>query len=127
MQAYELTVPLADGGISRASLGALAAAFHDKHCQTYGHANPEEPVQLATLRLTAIGRLPALKLGRPPAAASSPRQRMREVWFPEAGFVACPVYPRERLRADETLSGQAIVGADGLDHRRVAGLDRQRR
>ena len=32
-QAYELTVPLADGPITRASLDALAAAFHDKHAR----------------------------------------------------------------------------------------------
>ena len=52
-QAYELTVPIADGPITRATLDALAAAFHDRHRQTYGHANPDEPVQLVNLRLTA--------------------------------------------------------------------------
>src|SRR5215472_190140 len=79
-QAYELTVPLADGPVTRASLDRLAAAFHDKHRQTYGHANSEEPVQLVNLRLTAIGRLPDLKLAGPAAAPA--RRTMREVWFP---------------------------------------------
>src|SRR5215831_8828380 len=43
-QAYELTVPLAAGPMTRASLDALATNFHKKHHQTYGHANAKEPV-----------------------------------------------------------------------------------
>src|SRR5262249_40477448 len=35
-QAYELTVPVADGEITRATLDDLAAAFHARHEQTYG-------------------------------------------------------------------------------------------
>ncbi|HST75758.1 MAG TPA: hydantoinase/oxoprolinase family protein, partial [Acetobacteraceae bacterium] len=57
-QAYELTVAIPVGAITRGSLDAVAAAFHDKHEQTYGHANREEAVQLVNLRLTALGRLP---------------------------------------------------------------------
>src|SRR5208282_3473938 len=76
-QAYELTLPLAEGPIARASLDTLAAAFHEKHRQTYGHANRAEPVQLVNLRLTAIGRLPKLTLAQSPASAPA-RRRMRE-------------------------------------------------
>ena len=38
-QAYELTVPIADGRLRR-TLDEVAEAFHAKHEQTYGHANP---------------------------------------------------------------------------------------
>jgi N-methylhydantoinase A len=110
-QAYELTVPLGDGAITRSSLDVLAAAFHDKHRQTYGHANPAEPAQLVNLRLTAIGRLPPLQLGRLPAVASPPRRRIRDVWFPDTGFANCPVYWRDGLAASESLIGPAIVEA----------------
>ena len=41
-QAYELTVPIADGAITRATLDELAEAFHARHEQTYGHANRSE-------------------------------------------------------------------------------------
>ena len=87
-QAYELSLPLASGPITRESLDALATGFHEKHRQTYGHPNFDEPVQLVTLRLTAVGRLPVLQLGRPPSAAESARPRIRKVWFPEIGFAA---------------------------------------
>jgi N-methylhydantoinase A len=110
-QAYELTVPMADGAVTRASLDALAAAFHARHHQTYGHANPAEPVQLVNIRLTAIGRLPVLELGRFPMAASPPRRRERDVWFLETGPGPCPVHWREGLRPGENLSGPTIVEA----------------
>jgi len=109
-QAYELTVPLVDGPVTRASLDALATGFHDKHRQTYGHANPEEPPQLVNLRLTAIGRLPGLTLTQPPAAVPA-RCRMREVWFPDIGSTPCPVHWRDGLAAGETLAGPAIIEA----------------
>lgn len=110
-QAYELTVPLAGGPITRESLDALATKFHEKHLQTYGHANADEPVQLVTLRLAAVGHLPALQLGRLPAVAAPARRRMREVWFPEAGFVASPVYWRDGSIGGQRLVGPAIIEA----------------
>jgi len=109
-QAYELMVPFADRPVTRANLDRLAAAFHDKHRQTYGHANPEEPVQLVNLRLTAIGRLPSLRRAQPPATATA-RQTMRQVWFPQIGVVPCPVHRRDGLPARETLAGPAIIEA----------------
>ena len=110
-QAYELTVPLADGPITHESLDALANGFHERHRQTYGHANVAEPVQLVTLRLTAVGRLPAPQLGRLPSAATPVRPRIREVWFPEIGFAASSVYRRNELSSGQHLAGPAIIEA----------------
>jgi N-methylhydantoinase A len=109
-QAYELTVAIEDGPVTRQSLAALAARFHDKHRQTYGHANPAEPVQLVNVRLTALGRLsrPVLQPHIEPAAA---RRRQREVWFAETGLAACPVWWRDGLEAGAALPGPAIVEA----------------
>jgi N-methylhydantoinase A len=109
-QAYELTVPLADGPVMRTSLDALAASFHAKHRQTYGHANPAEPVQLVNVRLTAIGRLPRLQLMQRPAPSRA-KQRMRDVWFAETSFTSCPVHWRDGLVGGETLAGPAIIEA----------------
>ncbi|MBS0642098.1 MAG: hydantoinase/oxoprolinase family protein, partial [Proteobacteria bacterium] len=109
-QAYELTLPVEPGPVTRASLDQLAEAFHEKHRQTYGHANRSEPVQLVNLRLTAIGRLPDLKLAQPhdPAAA---RVRTREVWFPATGFIPAAVHWRNGLASGAAVSGPAIIEA----------------
>ena len=84
-QAYELTVPIADGAVTRASLDAAMAAFHAKHELTYGHANRGEPVQLVNLRLTAVGRLPSNDTGAA-RRSSDGRTRARDVWFAATGF-----------------------------------------
>src|SRR5580658_3915244 len=109
-QAYELTVPIEDGEITRASLDTAMAAFHIKHETTYGHANPAEPVQLVNLRLTAVGRLPSLMLAQT-GDASEARTRTRDVWFAATGFVSTPVHWRPGLVADAVVTGPAIVEA----------------
>ena len=109
-QAYELTVPLADGAVTRASLDAAMAAFHAKHELTYGHANPAEPVQLVNLRLTAVGRLPNLTLAQPGDPRTS-RTRERHVWFAATGFTPTQVHWRPGLEGGRIVPGPAIVEA----------------
>jgi N-methylhydantoinase A len=109
-QAYELTVPLAEGPIDRAALERLARQFHERHRQTYGHANEAEPVQLVNLRLSAIGHLPQLSLARPGDPREA-RRRERPVWFAATGFIDCPVLWRDGLGAGEMIAGPAIIEA----------------
>jgi N-methylhydantoinase A len=109
-QAYELTLPVEAGPVTRAMLDRLAGAFHDKHKQTYGHANPEEPVQLVNLRLTAVGKLPDLKLAQPNDPASA-RTRTRDVWFGATGFAPAVVHWRNGLVAGTVVAGPAIIEA----------------
>jgi N-methylhydantoinase A len=111
-QAYELTVPVADGPITPATLTALAASFHQKHLRTYGHANDREPVQVVNLRLTAIGRRPMLTL-RQPAATGSGESSVREVWFngppPGPGLMPTQVVRRDKLAPQARVVGPAII------------------
>jgi N-methylhydantoinase A len=109
-QAYELTVPIADGAITPETLDTLAEAFHARHEQTYGHANRAERVQLVNLRLTALGRLPDLVL-KQRAAAAKARQRARDVWFATTGFTPTPVHWRDGLVSGTQIAGPAIIEA----------------
>ena len=77
-QAYELTVPIADGPVTRERLDALAASFHDRHRRPMATPTRTSAVQLVNLRLTASGRSPELVLrqhggGSRPGARSAPR------------------------------------------------------
>jgi N-methylhydantoinase A len=114
-QAYELTVPLAGGPLVRASLDQLAADFHVRHRATYGHASPDEPVQLVNVRLTAIGRLGTLDLARraapPRAVAGPPKTRTRTVYFRETGPIGCDVVPWDSLGPGSERPGPVIVEA----------------
>jgi N-methylhydantoinase A len=91
-------------------LQALAASFHTKHEQTYGHANRAEPVQLVNLRLIALGRLPGLTLTQRSNAAAT-RQHTRNVWFAETNFVAIQIHSRNGLLPDTRIAGPAIIEA----------------
>jgi N-methylhydantoinase A len=109
-QAYELTVPIADGAITQATLHELAEAFHAKHEQTYGHANRAEHVQLVNLRLTALGRSPDLVLAQHGDQAKA-RMRTRDVWFAGIGFTSTHVHWRDGLMSGTEITGNAIIEA----------------
>jgi N-methylhydantoinase A len=106
-QSFDLTVPF-DGDET-----ALADAFHRRHERRYGYASRDERVELATVRVTAIGSAgaaPRTALGGDGAApaASSARIGTRRAW--DAGaFVDATIYDREKLPPGGRFQGPAIV------------------
>jgi N-methylhydantoinase A len=111
-QAYELTVPVAAGDVTGATLQRLALDFHERHRVTYGHASPDESVQCVNLRVSAVGRLAALDLSRAPVAtAPAAALPAREVYFAETGLVRCEVLAREALKPGVVRSGPLVVEA----------------
>ena len=112
-QNFELTVP-APAALGAGDLEALRQAFFREHERSYGYSAPDEPVQVVTFRLTALGEpdpitIPVLgPAGRPEPDAT--RVGERPVYFDETGgFVSTPIYRRERLRAGHRLPGPAVV------------------
>jgi N-methylhydantoinase A len=79
----------------------------------YGVIAEDEPIQLVTFRVEAAGVVRKASFVPGPALgpdASGARIGTREVWLPEAGgFVACPVYDREKLGNGHRIAGPAIV------------------
>jgi N-methylhydantoinase A len=118
-QAYELTVPVQDGPVTGETLRALSAAFYAKHRQTYGHANEREPVQLVNLRVTALGRQPALTLSQPTGSHVAREGRERTAIF---GGVPrkTRVLWREGLAPGAAVPGPAVIEA--LDSTTVVPL-----
>jgi N-methylhydantoinase A len=108
-QAYELTVPVPEGPLTAESLRRLAMDFHDKHRMTYGHASGDEPVQLVNIRVSAVGRLDALDLGRAAAGPARGKSATRPVYFKETGLAACDVVPRELLGPGSERPGPVVV------------------
>jgi N-methylhydantoinase A len=109
-QAYELTVPVAAGPVTRATLDRLAGEFHERHRSTYGHASPDEPVQCVNLRVAAVGRLTPLDVARAPAAPGpAPAPAAREAYFEETGLVRCEVLARAALKPGAAHPGPLIV------------------
>ena len=109
-QSYELNVPIPGGAIDTASIGALAQAFHARHAQTYGHDNRSEPVQLVSLRLTAIGIIPPLRIRQQPAPAGTRSlKEPRQVWFRRTGAIEAQVHDRARMAEGAVAAGPAVI------------------
>jgi len=109
-QSYELNVPLASGAVDTAAIGGIAEAFHIRHARTYGHDNRPEPVQFVSLRLAAIGIIPALTIRQQPAAAGTRSAKPpREVWFRSTGTIAAEVHDRARMAEGAVVHGAAVV------------------
>ena len=133
-QAYELTVPLARGTVTRESLEALAREFHTQHLRTYGHENPNESVQMVNVRVTATGRMRRVEFHARAEKAGDETTKsvgaaagggmatdvgaepddgaaVREVWFGEP--VPCPVIGRHDLGPGPCDSGAGAPAGAG--------------
>jgi len=112
-QGYELRVPVATGHLDEARMGEVWAAFHALHAAEYGHSFPNTPIETVSIRLTGIGRMPKIApLGIPDVGEVSPVLGQRDVFFrvnDELRRFPTTYYERTRLRANDTLSGPAII------------------
>lgn len=91
-QSFELTVPLTDD---------LASAFHEAHQRRYGHALPERPVEVVTLRLQAVGRVAKPVLAPEPVIPRQPP--------PPDTNGGLPAYDRATLLPGTRFAGPALV------------------
>ncbi len=109
-QGFELTVPWPPGPVDAASTALALKSFHDRHRQFYTFAQEDTPVEIVTLHVAAVGRLPRPELPAVKAmgAIEVARTGTQRVAFKD-GARECPVYDRARLGAGGALRGPAIV------------------
>ena len=109
-QGSELTLPWSGRGTDRAALDAVLAAFHAEHERLYSFRLDDVPVEMVTLRVDAVGLLPALELGEIPARGPAANAIVGKNRISLAsGPVDAPVYDRTKLGAGATFEGPAIV------------------
>ena len=109
-QSWELPVSLPPDATST---GDIIQAFAEVHDKRFGHRSGGA-VEVVNFGLAAIGcvpkpRLPGLAADGAGGVARTPE---RDVYFND-GFMACPVFARERLVLGETVAGPAIVEESG--------------
>ena len=111
-QNSELIMSLARGRLDASSLEALIEAFQRRHKEQYGYDMRKQPVEVVNVRLVVTAKRRASTQERAAAVRGNPGQALvhhRKVWFPETGFVATPVYDRDRLGVGSRISGPAII------------------
>jgi len=112
-QNYELSVPVDAGDITAATIQRLLDGFARAHEQMYGYVAAEEPVQIVTVRLDAVGLTTKATLtpgtGDDPDPASA-RVGTRDIYLPESGgWIPVSVYDRPLLRTGNRVAGPAVI------------------
>lgn len=103
-QEYVLTIPLPDGPID---MDAIRADFDAAYERQYGHNSPENRVEMANIRLAALGRLDRPD-NAPPERAEARPARERDVWF--AGTPKpTAIIDRNSIAEGDSVRGPAII------------------
>lgn len=103
-QEYVLTIPVPDGPVDMA---AVRASFDEAYALQYGHNSPENRVEMANIRLAALGRLPRPD-NAPPAAAEANPARARDVFFGGAPQQT-QIIDRNAIGPNDVIDGPAII------------------
>jgi N-methylhydantoinase A len=110
-QGYEVPVKVSRTALETRDVATMRKAFDAEHLDRFGHAAPEESVEVVSYRVTGRGLVPEVRLleheptGRPLAEA---QVDTRQVRFGDA-VVDTPIYARGRLDVGARFTGPAIV------------------
>jgi N-methylhydantoinase A len=109
-QGYELTI--ACDPLSHADdLNTLRKTFDTQHKSMFGHMAPDEPVEIVSYRMQAIGLVPPVPMKKFEPAGGKVADALREqriVRF-DGKDIETPVYQRERLDVGHVLQGPAVI------------------
>jgi N-methylhydantoinase A len=113
-QGYELKIPFPAGVIGRGELAEILQRFHATHEREYGHAFPDNPIEIVNVRVIGVGQMPKIaKLTAPKGTTlADARVRTGQCVFRIDGELRSfetSFYRRHLLPVGETFSGPAIV------------------
>ncbi len=110
-QNYELSVEVWKGPEAPACPDAesLRAAFLAEYRRSYGHADPDAPIEMVNIRLRATAQLGQAESSAVPTHPDPTPFQQVEVWFSGAGPQPVPMYRRAGLPAGTVIAGPAII------------------
>jgi N-methylhydantoinase A len=112
-QAFELTVPWGEVPVDESGIGEIGQRFHARHAQRFSYANPEDAVELVTLRLAAIGRMarPQISADKPAPSGDGSAAGSRSVHV-DGQWHDVATWRRDVIDGSRRISGPAIVEED---------------
>jgi len=112
-QEHTVNVPMPGIKMNPGHVAQIVETFNAAHQQQYGHSMMEDPIEIVTLRLRAIGLLPRPTLPPIEKAAGNvenARKGSRKVYIRDRkAQVDYTVYDRTKLGAGHVIQGPAIV------------------
>jgi N-methylhydantoinase A len=109
-QGFELSVPWDKNEEPAAALQTAFERFHALHEQLYTFAQPDTPVEIVTLHVTAIG-----KLDRPERLVAGDATGERDTvigsqkLYSAGRWMDCPIHARAALGVGDVVEGPAII------------------
>ncbi len=112
-QVHEITIPVPGDTLSEAGIPRLAENFHQMHEQLYTYCVRDTSVAFFHWRLTAVGKIPKVRLKEQPRVEADPGTALktrRPVYFQEKGaFADTPIYLGEKLQHGMEVGGPAVI------------------
>lgn len=109
-QGYELEVELPQTGNTADLHALLPELFSEAYKTIFSLSYLDEPLEILNWKVEVIGPTPAVasKVAAARSGAVEPRTR-RQAYFPDSGYVDCPVFDRYALPPDAVIEGPAFV------------------
>jgi N-methylhydantoinase A len=109
-QEFSIKVPVSQEEVAAGDLETIRQRFDSIHDRSFGHAAPDEPLEMVNVRLSARGIRQKLQMPTV-AGGTQPKPRIfRKVCLESADrFEDCPVYARETLSAGANIAGPALI------------------
>jgi N-methylhydantoinase A len=110
-QGYDLEVPLPPAARVGDLFDSLPKKFAEVYSDVFSLSFLDEPIEILNWKVEVNGPVPAAPKGSGnEAPAPKPTARaQRRAYFPETGFIECPVYDRYTLYPGSMIEGPAFV------------------
>ncbi len=109
-QEFTITVPVSEEEIRGGQARAIRQRFDDTHDRSFGHAAPDEPIEVVSARASARGQRPKVTMPQAPAGGQAAPSGVRRMCLTDpANFVDCQVYQRSSLPGGAVIAGPAVV------------------
>jgi len=107
-QGYELDVAWPERTVDMATFQATIERFHDEHRRLYSFDQKDAPVELAGVRVSAIGRLAKPDFVAQSVASGDARTGQQKIYY-DGEWLGCPIYDRALLALGAEITGPAII------------------
>lgn len=111
-QEHTVNLPMPGHKLKTGDVTRIVDDFNAAHQTQYGHSM-DDPVEIVTLRMRAVGLLPRPeipKIGKGTGSADNARKGSRSVYLYEPGKrIDYPVYERSLLLSSDRIEGPAII------------------
>jgi N-methylhydantoinase A len=111
-QNYEVTTPVPAGEVTESTRNNIVENFNREHWRFYGHFKADEPTEMQTIRIAAIGGMERpirRKIGTSHTIDTKLRGE-REVYYEETGtYQTTQIFDRGTLGSGVKISGPAVI------------------